>query len=258
VGRQQLAARPERPPTTSHRCPAPSAADHARVDVSYTLLLVEDDPNIRQALSLALTDEGYRIVACGTGEEAIRLVDDAAQSIDLVLLDLMLPGMYGLEVCRRLRIRGDLPIIIITARSDSTDVVAGLTAGADDYVTKPLVASELNARIAALMRRARRSGDNAFTIGEVAVDVSRGLATRQDETIHFTKTEFRLLCELFAADGKVVSREQLLDRVWDYDYFGDTRLLDVHIHRLRVKVETDPSRPQHILTVRGQGYRLST
>ena len=146
---------------------------------------------------------------------------------------------------------------MVTARADSPDVIAGLEAGADDYVTKPLVASELAARIRALMRRAR-GGDTGgeFSVGSIVVHPAQGLAVRGSDQVHLTKTELRLLCELAAADGRLVTRDQLLERVWNYDYFGDTRLLDVHIRRLRRKVERNPSQPTHILTVRGQGYRL--
>lgn len=227
--------------------------------MSTTLLLIEDDARIRQALSLALGDEGYDVVQAATGESGLQYLDSAHEAIDLILLDLMLPGMDGLEVCRRIRERGELPVIIVTARTDSPDVVAGLEAGADDYVTKPLVASELTARIRALMRRSQTATPGSIlTIGDVTLDPRRGTASRNSEPVHLTKTEFRLLCELAAAGGRIVSREQLLERVWDYGYFADTRLLDVHIRRLRRKIEPNPSHPSHILTVRGQGYRLAT
>jgi DNA-binding response OmpR family regulator len=227
--------------------------------VSQTLLLIEDDARIRQALSLALGDEGYDVVQAATGERGLQYLDSSREPIDLILLDLMLPGMDGLEVCRRIRERGDLPVIIVTARTDSPDVVAGLEAGADDYVTKPLVASELTARIRALMRRTQTvTPGSAVTVGDVTLDPGRGTASRNSESLHLTKTEFRLLCELAAAGGRIVSREQLLERVWDYGYFADTRLLDVHIRRLRRKIEPDPSHPSHILTVRGLGYRLAS
>lgn len=225
--------------------------------MSPTLLLVEDDGRIRQALSLALADEGFEVVQVASGEDGLARVEAAQPQVDLVLLDLMLPGMDGLEVCRRIREHSDLPIIVITARTDSADVVAGLEAGADDYVTKPLVASELSARIRALMRRANAvMSGSEFTIGELVIDVRRGTVTRDSTPIHLTKTEFRLLCELAAARGLIVTREQLLERVWDYDYFADTRLLDVHVRRLRRKIEPDPGNPSYIRTVRGQGYRL--
>jgi len=223
-----------------------------------TLLLVEDDVRIRRSLSLALSDEDYRVIEAASGEDALRLIESTDCGVDLVLLDLMLPGMDGLGVCRRIRQQGDMPIIMVTARTDSEDIIAGLEAGADDYVTKPLVASELAARVRALMRRTRGPGALAsFTVGQISVDPGAGRAKRGTDDIHLTKTELRLLCELAAAAGRIVTREQLLERVWEYDYFGDTRLLDVHMSRLRRKIETDASRPAHILTVRGQGYRMA-
>ena len=218
------------------------------------LLLVEDDPRIRGALVLGLADEGYEVDEAGSGESALRLLD--RESYDVVLLDLMLPGMDGFAVCRTVRSRGDLPIIVITARSGSEDVIAGLEAGADDYVTKPVVASELAARIRALLRRARPERP-VIEVGGVRIHPDKGIATRGEADIHLTRTELRLLTELAAAEGAVVTREQLLERVWGYDYFGDTRLLDVHVRRLRRKVEDDPSDPRLVLTVRGVGYRIA-
>ena len=168
--------------------------------------------------------------------------------------------MDGFECCRAIRRQSAVPIIIVTARTDTHDVVAGLEAGADDYVTKPFVAKELGARIRALLRRARPIEDeraSTFTFGDFELLPDEGLLRRKDGTeVHCTRTEFRLLCELAANPNKVLSREQLLDRVWGYDYFGDGRLVDVHIRRLRTKVEPDPALPRHILTVRGMGYKL--
>lgn len=175
-----------------------------------------------------------------------------------MLLDLMLPGVDGLQVCRTLRSRGDLPIIIVSARADHRDVIAGLEAGADDYVTKPLVAAVLAARIRALLRRRRpEPGPRpVLLVGPVAVHPDEQLATRDGEPVHLTHTEFGLLLELASAAGAVVTREELLRRVWGYDYFGDTRLLDVHVRRLRRKIEHDPDDPRCVLTVRGSGYRI--
>ena len=223
------------------------------------VLLVEDDERIRQALGLALADEGYDVVETATGEEALDLVDP---DLDVVLLDLMLPGIDGIEVCSTLRSRGDLPIIIATARSDTADVIAGLEAGADDYVTKPLIAGELAARIKALLRRRRPTGSGdgpgspELKLGDLVISTGREEVERDGRPLHLTHTEFRLLVELVSARGDVVTREQLLQRVWGYDYFGDTRLLDVHIRRLRRKIEPDPDEPTLVLTVRGSGYRV--
>jgi len=176
-----------------------------------------------------------------------------------VLIDLMLPGMDGFETCRSLRRASDVPVIMVTARTDTYDVVAGLEAGADDYVTKPFVAKELAARIRALLRRARTSTEQASSVlrvGDLEITPDAGEVRRGGEQVHLTRTEFRLLCELAANPGRVFSRELLLERVWGYDYFGDGRLVDVHVRRLRTKVEADPAHPQHVVTVRGLGYKL--
>ncbi len=227
---------------------------------SSTLLLVEDDARIREALRLALTDEGYQVIEAGTGEQALALLASDGPEPDVVLLDLMLPGMDGLVVCARIRERGDLPIIMVTARSGPNEVIAGLEAGADDYVTKPVDAGELGARIRALLRRTKADSDvpAALETGELTVRVGEGRALRGGAEVALTKTEFRLLCTLVMARGDVVTREQLLERVWEYGYFGDTRLLDVHVRRLRRKIEPDPGQPIHVVTVRGVGYRMGT
>ncbi|GAA5125685.1 response regulator transcription factor [Pseudonocardia adelaidensis] len=220
------------------------------------LLLVEDDERIRLALGLALADEGCQVIEAASGEEALRLM--ATTDVDVVLLDLMLPGVDGLEVCRILRSQGDVPIIIVTARTDTADVISGLEAGADDYVSKPLIASELAARIRALLRRHQQAdgrGHRVLQIGEVEIRPDEDVVCRAGVAVHLTRTEFRLLVELARAAGHVVSREELLKRVWGYDYFGDTRLLDVHIRRLRRKIERDPDDPECVVTVRGRGYK---
>ncbi|WP_158841249.1 response regulator transcription factor [Saccharothrix deserti] len=223
--------------------------------MDFSVLLVEDDEHIRQALGLALGDEGFGVTDAVSGEDALELL--SADEFDVVLLDLMLPGVDGLEVCRTLRARGDLPIIIVTARTDAADVIAGLEAGADDYVTKPLVASVLAARIRALLRRTGTGrNDEVLRCGDLDIRPDVGTVHRDGVQVHLTSTEFRLLLELAAAAGRIVTREQLLQRVWGYDYFGDTRLLDVHIRRLRRKVERNPDDPTLIVTVRGSGYRL--
>ena len=221
------------------------------------ILVVEDDERIRSSMRLALEGEGYDVDEAPNGEEALEHF--AKQPSDVVLIDLMLPGMDGFECCRSLRRQSAVPIIMVTARTDTHDVVAGLEAGADDYVTKPFVTKELGARIRALLRRARPADDEptVLAFGDFELVPEEGVLRRRDGTeVHCTKTEFRLLVELGSSPNKVLSREQLLDRVWGYDYFGDGRLVDVHIRRLRTKIEPDPALPRHILTVRGMGYKL--
>jgi len=224
--------------------------------MSSRILLVEDDERIRTSTRMALEDEGYEVDEAGSGESGLERFSD--QAADVVLIDLMLPGMDGFECCRRLRRTSAVPVIMVTARTDTHDVVAGLEAGADDYVTKPFVAKELTARIRALLRRVRSMGDpSTLGFGDVEVRPEEGTVLREGNEVHCTRTEFRLLCELAANPGKVLTREQLLDRVWGYDYFGDGRLVDVHIRRLRTKIEADPGNPRHIMTVRGMGYKLA-
>ena len=220
------------------------------------ILLIEDDSNIRSALGMFLRQEGYDVAEAATGEDGLSAF--GARPADVVLVDVMLPGIDGFEVTRQLRRRSDVPVVVVTARTDTHDVVAGLEAGADDYVTKPVVPKELSARIRALLRRANAGarGPASLVLGDLSIQVEAGLVTKAGQEVSLTKTEFRLLCELAANPGWVLSRPQLLERVWGYDYLGDTRLVDVHVGRLRSKVEDDPSNPALILTVRGLGYRL--
>ncbi len=226
--------------------------------VASRILVVEDDERVRASVRLALEDEGYEVIETATAEEALAAFERRALP-HLVLIDLMLPGMDGFECCRAIRRVSTVPIIIVTARTDTHDVVAGLEAGADDYVTKPFVAKELGARIRALLRRARAvpgQPTQAINVGDLELEPEAGVVRRGGQEIHLTRTEFLLLCELASNPGRVLSREQLLERVWGYDYFGDNRLVDVHIRRLRTKVEPDPTNPNHVLTVRGLGYKL--
>ncbi len=226
--------------------------------MARSVLLVEDDPRVRRVLRLALEDEGFSITEAADGEQCLERFEEVAP--DIVLLDLMLPDRDGFSVCREVRRRSDVPVIMVTARTDSHDVVAGLESGADDYVTKPLVAKELAARIRALLRRAEPAAGRAprhITSGELDIGVDDGVVTRDGVPVALTHTEFRLLAELAVAEGRICSREHLLDRVWGYGYFGDSRIVDVHIRRLRTKVERDPASPRHVVTVRGLGYRLA-
>ena len=224
--------------------------------VGTRILYVEDDERIRGSVKLALEDEGWVVDEAGTGEEAI--VSFEREPTDVVLIDIMLPGIDGFEVCRSIRRNSDVPIIMVTARADTHDVVAGLEAGADDYMTKPLQPKELSARIRALLRRVRpgTTGNPRLRFGELEVVPQEGVVTRDGEPLHLTKTEFRLLVELANHPGKVFSREDLLERVWGHGVFGDGRLVDVHVRRLRTKVEPDPAHPRHVVTVRGLGYKL--
>jgi DNA-binding response OmpR family regulator len=224
--------------------------------VGTKILAVEDDERIREAVKLALEDEGWTVEGAASGEEAVDLFGQHVP--DVVLIDIMLPGIDGFELCRTLRRSSDVPIVMVTARNDTHDVVAGLEAGADDYLTKPFAPKELSARIRALLRRVRpvAAGHERLVFGDLELIPEEGKVLRGGTEVHLTKTEFRLLCELAENRGKVFSREELLDKVWGYDYFGDGRLVDVHIRRLRTKVEVDPAAPRHVVTVRGLGYRL--
>jgi DNA-binding response OmpR family regulator len=224
--------------------------------VGTRILSVEDDERIRTAVKLALEDEGWSVEEADTGEEALNSFQ--RQPADVVLIDIMLPGIDGFDVCRAIRRSSDVPIVMVTARADTHDVVAGLEAGADDYLTKPFAPKELSARIRALLRRARATDATAthLRFGELEIIPDEGVVRRGGEEIHLTKTEFRLLVELASSPGRVFSREVLLERVWGYGYFGDGRLVDVHVRRLRTKVEADPANPRHVVTVRGLGYKL--
>jgi len=219
------------------------------------ILTVEDDERIRTAVSLALEEEGWEVEEAANGEDA--LVAFAQNPSDVVLIDIMLPGIDGFEVCRRIRRLGDVPIVMVTARSDSHDVVAGLEAGADDYLRKPFDPKELSARVRALLRRSRPSGSPAqMVVDQLEIIPDEGVVRLAGDEVHLTRTEFRLLVELASSPGKVMSREDLLERVWARDYFDDERLVDVHVRRLRTKIEPDPANPRYVVTVRGMGYKL--
>jgi DNA-binding response OmpR family regulator len=224
----------------------------------HSLLFIEDDDAIRLALRLALEDEGYEVREAASGAEG--LAEFEQHEADLVLLDLRLPDMSGFDVCRSLRATSIVPIIIITAQTDTHDMVAGLEAGADDYVTKPVVPKELAARIRALLRRVQRqesaTSPRAARFGDVELRREQGIVLKAGRELSLTKTEFRLMCEFADHVGAVLSRDQLLERVWGYEYLGDSRLVDAHVRRLRVKIEDQPDEPRLIVTARGIGYRL--
>lgn len=226
----------------------------------HSLLFIEDDDQIRLALRLALEDEGYDVREAATGRDGLRVFEESEP--DLVLLDLRLPDLSGFEVCRTLRSSSIVPIIIVTAQTDTYDMVAGLEAGADDYVTKPVVPKELAARIRAHLRRvqlhenAPSAASTTATFGDIELRREQGIVLKSGREVSLTKTEFHLLCEFADHAGLVLSRDQLLERVWGYEYLGDSRLVDAHVRRLRVKIEDQPDDPRLIVTVRGIGYRL--
>ena len=227
------------------------------------ILLVEDEESYREPLAYLLGKEGYDVSTAATGPDAlVRFDDDGA---DLVLLDLMLPGLSGTEVCRRLRATSEVPIIMLTAKDGEIDKVVGLELGADDYVTKPYSSRELLARIRAVLRRgeaARRADDeddaDLLTLGPIEMDVDRHVVRVHDGQVNFPLKEFELLELLMRNPGRVLTRGQLIDRIWGSDYVGDTKTLDVHVKRIRAKIEDDPSAPRLLTTVRGLGYKLST
>ncbi len=222
------------------------------------VLVVEDEDSISDALSYLLRKEGYDVTVAADGDSALAEYDRTGH--DLVLLDLMLPGTSGTEVCRALRARSTVPVIMVTAKDSEVDKVVGLELGADDYVTKPFSSRELVARVRAVLRRSTDSGDAdsgaVIEAGPVRMDVDRHVVTINGETAKLPLKEFELLELLLRNAGRVLTRGQLIDRVWGADYVGDTKTLDVHVKRLRAKVEPDPTAPRHIVTVRGLGYKL--
>lgn len=242
--------------------------------MSSRLLILEDDDNIRAALALTLSDEGYDVVDAHSAESALEILK--AAPVDLMLVDLNLGGMDGFEFIRTVRPHHDAPVIVLSARDDTHDIVAALESGADDYVTKPYQLKEVTARLRALRRRggAGKPGSAEAeaaptttpaasesivldsTNGPLMLAPEAGRLSRGGVDVHLTVTEFRLLCELADPPGRVLSRQQLLEKVWDRGFFGDERIVDVHIRRLRTKIEADPARPQLVVTVRGLGYRL--
>jgi len=221
------------------------------------ILIVEDEISFSDPLSYLLSKEGYEVSVAENGNDALSEFDSTGA--DLVLLDLMLPGLSGVDVCRALRQRSNVPVIMLTAKDSEIDKVVGLELGADDYVTKPYSSRELLARIKAVLRRQAEPEDllpTTLEVGPVRMDVERHVVSVGGDQTSFPLKEFELLEMLLRNAGRVLTRIQLIDRVWGSDYVGDTKTLDVHIKRLRAKVETDPANPVHILTVRGLGYKF--
>lgn len=223
-----------------------------------TVLVVEDEPSFVEALRIGLAREGFRVEVAGDGIEALERFDEVDP--DVVLLDVMLPRISGLDVCRQLRLRSKVPIIMVTAKGGEIDTVVGLEVGADDYVTKPYRIRELIARIRAVLRRAPSDrsvdlGAGSIQVGEVVLDPDEHHVTVGGRVVSMPLKEFELLHLLLANAGRVLPRETLIDRVWGTDYVGDTKTLDVHVKRLRAKIEPDPANPVRIVTIRGLGYK---
>lgn len=221
--------------------------------MAHKILVVDDDPAISEMLTLVLQSEGFDAVVVNDGAQAVDVF--FREEPDLVLLDLMLPGMNGIDICRAIRQRSTTPIVMLTAKTDTVDVVLGLESGADDYVPKPFKAKELVARVRARLRGTHESNQDSVEIGDLFIDIKGHSVTRGGVEIALTPLEFDLLFELASKPGQVFSREQLLKRVWGYRNASDTRLVNVHVQRLRSKIEKDPENPQIIVTVRGVGYK---
>lgn len=230
--------------------------------MTTTILIVEDEESLADPLAYLLEKEGFKALVAADGQTA--LTDFAANDVDLVLLDLMLPGMSGTDVCKKLRATSDVPIIMVTARDSEIDKVVGLELGADDYVTKPYSTRELIARIRAVLRRrsdvvetdTEEPSDNVLEGGRVRLDVERHTVFVEGNPVPMPLKEFDLLEYLMRNTGRVLTRGQLIDRIWGSDYVGDTKTLDVHVKRLRTKIEKEPSRPEQLITVRGLGYKF--
>ncbi|HEV7741278.1 MAG TPA: response regulator transcription factor [Pseudolysinimonas sp.] len=221
------------------------------------ILIVEDEPSLSEPLAFLLQREGYETEIAADGRAALTVFDRAGA--DLILLDLMLPGLSGTEVCKEIRTRSSVPIIMLTAKDSEVDIVVGLELGADDYVTKPYSSRELLARIRAVLRRridTEGDDDGVVEVGAVRMDVERHSVAVEGREVNMPLKEFELLELLLRNAGRVLTRGQLIDRVWGSDYFGDTKTLDVHIKRIRSKIEQNPSEPDRLVTVRGLGYRF--
>jgi DNA-binding response OmpR family regulator len=219
------------------------------------VLLVEDDASIREVTAMGLKQAGFRVTTAADGREG--LLRARRDPFDAIVLDVMLPSLDGFEVCREIRKESRVPILMLTARTDTVDIVVGLESGADDYVTKPFEMPELVARVRAVLRRSAAIPEEpALSVGPLEIDPAGFAVRREGKDVGLTATEFRLVLELARRPGQVFTREMLLERVWNYDYLGDSRLVDVAVQRLRAKIEDDPAHPRLITTVRGVGYRL--
>ena len=217
------------------------------------ILVVDDDLALAEMLGIVLRGEGFDPVFCSNGDDAVQMF--RATNPDVILLDLMLPGRDGIDVCRSIRAESGVPIVMLTAKSDTVDVVVGLESGADDYIVKPFKPKELVARIRARMRRSDDSVAQVLAVGDLRIDVNGHMVTRNDEIVPLTPLEFDLLVCLARKPGQVFSREVLLQEVWGYRHAADTRLVNVHVQRLRAKIERDPEQPEIVQTVRGVGYK---
>ncbi len=220
------------------------------------VLVVDDEKSIRTIVEYALSEGGFEVVSASRGDDALAIVE--TQTIDLVVLDLMLPGIDGLEVCRRIRAHRNVPIIMLSARSDEVDKVLGLEMGADDYVTKPFSPRELVSRVKANLRRARAgttmTTEAPITVGDLSVDPAARTVMRDGESVNLTYSEFEILLKLLKSRRRVFTREELMDHLWKGSFYGDVRSVDVHVRHLRQKVERDPANPVIVRTVRGVGY----
>ena len=229
------------------------------VEQSARILLVDDEQSVQTLLAYPLRKEGYEVVSAGDGREALDRF--AEQQFDLVVLDVMMPRLDGIEVCRRLRAKSQVPIIMLTARDDEVDKVIGLEMGADDYITKPFSVREFRSRVRAVLRRSEMLGPQAaseepISSGDLAIDFERRVVAIRDEPVRLTYVEFEILAALARAPGKVMSRESLLEQVWGDSAYRDPRTIDVHIRHLREKLESDARQPEYLFTVRGVGYRF--
>lgn len=241
---------------STNECPTTITATDTTMSITHRILLVEDDAAIRSVMATAFAHDGHHVIEAPTGETALAIA--AAENPDLAIIDLKLPGMDGIEVVQRLRVRFDIPLVILTAYSDSNDVVRALEAGADDFLSKPIELKELRARLAALMRRAGTTTAEEPTHvirAGFSIDFDTGDVNFDDQPLHLTKTEFKVLGELLLANGRILSKADLLEHVWGYDYLGETRLVDTQIYRLRAKLSLVGA-AERLMTVRGRGFRI--